>query len=157
MSAAKVWTGALTVVIVAVYALGSGRWVDSGSGWYRSLRQPSWQPPDAVFGIAWSYNFTAIVVAGIVVALRGSAAHQWTWLVALAVSVTAALLWAWLFYVRHALWASSVALLVAAMVTIFVVWAAWATRWWAGAILLPYIVWLSLATSLSMGYAHHNS
>jgi benzodiazapine receptor len=71
-------------------------------------------------------------------------------------SVAAALSWAWLFYVRHSLWASSLALLAAVVVTAALVWAAWTTRLWAGAILLPYLVWLALATSLSMGYAHLN-
>ncbi len=156
MSAVKLWTGALTAVIVVVYALGSSRWVDSGGEWYRSLQEPSWQPPDAVFGIAWSYNFIAIVVAGVIVALHGTNGARWTWLAALAVSVAAALLWAWLFYVRHALWASSIALVVATLVTVVVVWAAWSTRWWAGAMLLPYIVWLAIATSLAMGYAQRN-
>ncbi len=156
MNTAKVWTGALTAAIVVIYGLGSSRWVSSGDDWYRSLRRPPWQPPDALFGIAWSYNFTVIVVAGIVVALHGSNTQRWTWLVALAVSVVAALLWAWLFYVRHALWASSVALLVATVVTVAVVWAAWTTRWWAGAILIPYILWLAVATSLAMGYAQRN-
>mgnify|MGYP000352472290 CR=1 FL=1 len=33
---------------------------------------------------------------------------------------------------------------------------AWRTRWWAGAILVPYLVWLALAASLSVGYALRN-
>jgi benzodiazapine receptor len=156
MSMTKVWAGAVTVVIVAIYAFGSSRWVDSGDQWYRWLRRPAWQPPDAVFGIAWTYNFAAIVVAGVVVSIQGTNAQRWTWVTALAVSVVAALSWAWLFYVRHALWSSAVALLIAALVTAVVVQVAWSTRWWAGVALLPYLVWLTLATSLSFGYASLN-
>jgi len=156
MNPAKVWTAALTVVIVVLYAVGSTRWVETGSGWYRSLHRPAWQPPDAVFGIAWTYNFAVIIVSGIVVAAYGTSLQRGVWLGALPVSVAAALSWAWLFYVRHSLWASSLALLAAVVVTAALVWAAWTTRLWAGAILLPYLVWLALATSLSMGYAHLN-
>jgi tryptophan-rich sensory protein len=156
MNLTKVWAGAATVVIVAIYAFGSSRWVDSGGEWYRALRRPAWQPPDALFGIAWTYNFAAIVVAGVVVSMHGSNGQRWTWLAALAASVIAALSWAWLFYIRHALWSSAVALLVAALVTAVVVQVAWTTRWWAGAVLLPYILWLAVATSLAFGYASLN-
>ncbi len=156
MTVAKWWTGALTVAIVVVYAVGSSLWVTSGGEWYRSLRQPSWQPPDAVFGVAWSYNFVVIIVSGFVVSLHGSDRAKTSWIAALAISVAAALLWAWLFYARHALWASSLALLTATSVTVVVVAAAWSTRWWAGALLVPYIGWLAVATSLAMGYAHYN-
>ena len=47
----------LGVAIVFVYIIGSGLWVNTGDGWYRSLNAPSWQPPPAIFGIIWPYNF----------------------------------------------------------------------------------------------------
>src|SRR4051812_13464676 len=94
MNPAKVWTAALTVVIVVLYAVGSTRWVETGSEWYRSLHRPAWQPPDVVFGIAWTYNFAVIIVSGIVVAAYGTSLQRGVWLGALAVSVAAALSWA---------------------------------------------------------------
>jgi benzodiazapine receptor len=110
-----------------------------------------------VFGIAWTYNFMALVAAGIGVAVGGSTRQTWTWLVALVISVVAALWWAWLFYVDHSLWAAGVVLAIATVTTIVAVVAAWQSRVWAGAILLPYVVWLALATSLAFGYAARNS
>jgi tryptophan-rich sensory protein len=53
------------VGLVVLYAFGSGRWVATGSSWYQSLEQPSWQPPGAVFGLAWTYNFLALGVVGV--------------------------------------------------------------------------------------------
>jgi|GEM_PF-3340805 len=44
----------------------------------------------------------------------------------------------------------------AAVLTVPIVVAAWNTRTWAGAILLPYNVWVALAASLSVGYALRN-
>ena len=41
------------VGIVFVYVIGSGLWVNTRDGWYRSLNQPSWQPPDFIFGLIW--------------------------------------------------------------------------------------------------------
>ena len=37
------------VGLVFVYVIGSGAWVNTGDNWYRSLNQPSWQPPDFIF------------------------------------------------------------------------------------------------------------
>jgi tryptophan-rich sensory protein len=148
--------GMLSLGIVAIYAFGSGRWVQSGDDWYRQLRQPAWQPPDAVFGIAWSYNFLMLAVAGFIVASRGTAAQQTTWLVVFAVSVVAALSWAWLFYSRHALLASGVALAIAAALTIVLTIVAWRVEWWLGVAMIPYALWVCIATSLAFGYAALN-
>ncbi|MFZ9343173.1 MAG: tryptophan-rich sensory protein, partial [Candidatus Nanopelagicaceae bacterium] len=39
------------ILIVLIYAFGSGIWVSSSPGWYSSLNRPPWQPPSYVFGI----------------------------------------------------------------------------------------------------------
>ena len=46
--------------IVIVYAVLSSYWTSRRPGWYASLPQPSWQPPDKVFGIIWPLNFLAL-------------------------------------------------------------------------------------------------
>jgi translocator protein len=33
--------------------VGSGLWVNTGDGWYRSLNKPTLQPPDFIFGLLW--------------------------------------------------------------------------------------------------------
>jgi tryptophan-rich sensory protein len=156
MDIARISAAVAGTALVVGYAVGSGLWVTTGDAWYRSLEQPPWQPPGAVFGIIWPYNFAALIAAGIAVALNGSPAARTVWLVGLALSVTAALTWARLFYVSHSLWPAAIALIAAAVLTAPIVVAAWNTRTWAGAILLPYNVWVALAASLSVGYALRN-
>ncbi|MEI6622574.1 MAG: TspO/MBR family protein [Actinomycetes bacterium] len=145
-----------STLIVLLYAAGSGLWVSSGDAWYRSLQRPPWQPPDFVFGLIWPYNFAVLIAAGIAVALTGSAAGVWVWLGSLCVSVIAALSWAWLFYLANQPWPAAVALTVAAVTTIPVVVSAWRAQTWAGVLLLPYLVWIFVATSLAYGYAIRN-
>lgn len=156
MDMARLWAGIASTALVIGYAVGSGIWVTTGDSWYRSLDQPPWQPPDAVFGIIWPYNFAVLIAAGIAVAAAGSPAARATWLACLAVGVVAALAWARLFYVSHALWPAAIALIAAAVVTVPIVVTAWQVRTWAGAVLVPYNVWLALAASLSVGYALRN-
>lgn len=156
MEIARISAAVASTALVVGYAVGSGLWVTTGDVWYRSLEQPPWQPPSAVFGIIWPYNFAALIAAGIAVALSGSAAARTVWLVGLALSVAAALAWARLFFVGHSLWPAAIALIAAAVLTAPIVVAAWNTRTWAGAILLPYNVWVALAASVSVGYALRN-
>ena len=156
MDAGRVIGAVASVLIVLIYATASGWWVDTGDDWYRLLDRPAWQPPDVVFGLAWTYNFAVLIGVGVVVAISGTDVARWVWLVGLAASVAAALAWARLFYVDHALWAAAAALIVATCVTVSILVAAFMTRTWAGLLLVPYQVWLALAASLSVGYAQLN-
>lgn len=156
MDTSRILAAVAGAMLVVVYAVGSGLWVTTGDDWYRSLDRPPWQPPGAVFGIIWPYNFAALIAAGLVVAFHGSTAARSVWLAGLALSVTAALAWARLFYVHHALWAAAAALIAAALLTVPIVVVAFGVRTWAGAILVPYNVWVALAASLSVGYALRN-
>ena len=156
VDAGRVIVSVVSVELVVVYAAGSGWWVSSGDDWYQLIERPAWQPADAVFGLAWTYIVAALIAAGLAVALRGTGAARVVWIAGLALSVVAGLAWARLFYMDHALWASAVLLIVATLLTIPIVGAAFITRTWAGAILVPYQVWLGLAASLSIGYARLN-
>lgn len=142
----------IAVGTVIAYAVLSGLWVSTGSAWYLALEQPSWQPPNAVFGLAWTYNFTALAAVGIVLALRLPQRPLVAYLGLFAISVIAAVLWAWLFYVPHQLVAAAVSLTACALMTIGLVVIAWREAWWCGALLLPYQAWLLVASSLSWGY-----
>ena len=145
--------GVLGTVIIAIYAIGSGRMVATDAEWYRSLPRPAWQPPSSVFGIIWPYNFAMLVTATWLVASRLSSGNQMIWLLSLALSVTAALTWAWLFYGPHAILASGFALVLATVLTIPLLVIAFRVSPVLGFAFLPYQLWLAVATSLAFGYA----
>jgi tryptophan-rich sensory protein len=148
--------GGFSTALVVAYAVGAGRWVSTDAGWYRSLVRPPWQPPDVVFGLIWPYNFVMLAVAGWAVAGRDSRSEHVVWLVSLALSVAAALAWAWLFYVPHSLTVSGFALTAATLLTIPLTVLTFRTSVPLGFALLPYQVWLAVATSLAFGYATRN-
>ena len=142
----------INVGLVFVYAIGSGLWVNTGDGFYRSLKRPTWQPPDFIFGIAWPYNFLVLIIAGIVIANNSGNFSKITYSILFALSVATALLWAHSFYIQHNLLLAWIALLITALLTIPMVMIAFQTQIWVGVILLPYLLWLFTATSLSVGY-----
>lgn len=144
--------GAGFVGTVVVYAVLSGLWVSSDSGWYAGLPRPPWQPPDWVFGAIWPLNFLALLVAGIVLA-RQAPGRALPVLGVLVVSVAFALGWAYLFYVPHALLAAAVSLAAAASLTWVILVMSARLVPWTGLLLTPYAVWVTLATTLAFWYA----
>lgn len=146
----------VSVALVVGYAIGSGIWVSTSPGWYAALAKPAWQPPDIVFGLIWPYNFIALAIVGVIVAQRGSPTAVASWLGVAAASVACALTWAHLFYVPHQLVGSAVALASAAVLTAVLVGITWTVTRGGAVALLPYLVWVCLATSLAFGYARLN-
>ena len=105
------------IAIVAIYVIGSGLWVNTGDNWYRTLNQPSWQPPGYIFGIIWPYNFIVLGIAAVTIAEKASRASVVIYLAFFAFSVACALTWAYQFYQPHNLQLASVALIGTAVLT----------------------------------------
>jgi len=145
--------GILGTAIVALYIIGSGRLVATDSQWYRSLTKPEWQPPGIVIGLIWPYNFALLIIATWVVASRLSSTHQLVWLICLALSVVAALSWAWLFFNQHSLIASAVALVLASAFTTPLLVISFRVSLTLGLAFVPYQLWLAVATSIAFRYA----
>ena len=144
------------VVIVFVYVIGSGLWVNTSDNWYRSLNQPPWQPPDFIFGLIWPYNFVILGFASVAVANRLSTTNAIVYLSIFALSVAAALTWAYQFYRPHNLYAASIALAVVALLTLpmlYFIYQASVPLFFATTV---YQVWVITATYLSYNYAKLN-
>jgi tryptophan-rich sensory protein len=142
--------------LVLVYAFGSGIWVSSSPGWYASLNRPPWQPPSFVFGIIWPYNFIMLGVAAFNIAQSLTRAQTITWLLFFAASVTSALVWAYQFYVPHNLSVAAIALGIAALLTLPVLYLTFKASLLIGFLLVPYQVWVAIAATLAWGYSTRN-
>ena len=144
------------VGLVFIYAIGSGAWVNTGDNWYRSLNQPSWQPPDFIFGIIWPYNFIILGYASVYVANRLSTKNAIIYLAIFALSVACALTWAYQFYRPHNLVAASTALCLVTVLTLpmlFFIYQASIPLFFA---VIPYQLWVITASYLSTTYARLN-
>ncbi len=143
------------VILVLLYALGSGLFVDN-SGWYQSLNRPHWQPPDIVFGLIWPYNFLILGTSGVTVIRGGDFRTSLVFLFFLTTSIIAALSWAYFFYKPHDLTLASIALGLAATLTIPLVVLTFQKNTLVGLLLMPYQGWLITATLLSVSYSRLN-
>ena len=152
----KFAAAAIGIGLVLIYAFGSGIWVSSSPGWYSSLVKPPWQPPDFIFGIIWPYNFIMLGIAAFNVAQSLTKIQNVTWLIFFAASVAAALVWAYQFYVPHNLSIAATALGVAALLTIPVLYLTFKASLTIGLLLIPYQIWVTIATTLAWGYVTRN-
>ena len=149
--------GSITgIILVLIYIVGSGLWVNTGDNWYRSLNAPNWQPPDFIFGVIWPYNFVVLGVAAVNVSQRLSAAWVISYLSIFALSVACALTWDYQFYQPHNLSAASVALTLVALLTFPVLLIAFKASVGVGLLLVPYQLWVIAAMTISWGYAKLN-
>ena len=152
----KLLGSVIGIAIVAIYVIGSGLWVNTGDNWYRTLNQPSWQPPSYIFGIIWPYNFIVLGIAAVTIAQRATTALSITYLTFFGLSVACALIWAYQFYRPHNLQFAVIALAGTVLLTLPMVVIAFKTSTSIGLALLPYQIWVATAATLSYQYSKLN-
>ena len=130
-------------------AAGSAAFV-SIDGWFAALQKPSWNPPSWLFGPVWTVLYAMMSVAAWLVWKRGGWKGQGRALGVFCVQWLFNALWTPLFFGAHLpgwafldivlLWVS-----LAATVVLF-----WRVNRLAGAMLMPYLAWVTFAAALNL-------
>ena len=129
-------------------AIGAAASMDAGA-FYARLESPDWAPPAALFGPVWTVLYLLMGIAAWLVwregGFRAARAALTLFLVQLALNA----LWSWLFFAWHrgGLAFADIVLLWMAIIATLV--AFWRIRPLAGALLVPYLLWVSFATALN--------
>jgi tryptophan-rich sensory protein len=115
---------------------------------YGQLVRPRWAPPDSVFGPVWTLLYTLMGVSAWLVWKDHRVDAPKAALSMFVVQLAASALWSWLFFAwRLGALAFAEILVLWAMILCTVV-LFWARSRVAGALLLPYLAWVSFATAL---------
>lgn len=135
--------------VAVVVGLGGGLLTDVGP-WYRTLRKPSWQPPDWLFGPVWTI-IIALAAWSAVLGWNGAASPGERVVVAALFGINAVLNIAWSFFfftLRRPDWAlAEVAPLWLSILAMFLAQLGISTL---GAVLLvPYLMWVGFAAYLN--------
>lgn len=144
------WLGLAAWLAVAFGAAAVGGLGSIRAGtFYASLAQPAWAPPASVFGPVWTVLYALMGVAAWLVWRVGGfgAARTALTLFLLQLAVNAS--WSWLFFAWQQgglAFADIVLLLVLLAATVV---AFWRIRPLAGALLLPYLLWVGFAAALN--------
>jgi benzodiazapine receptor len=141
----------LMPVLWGIVVAGAGAFLTELSPWYHALRKPSWQPPDWLFGPAWSVILTLASVSAYLA--WQNAPDQQSRLMVIVLFVANGvfnLLWSPLFFRMQrpdcALW--EVPLLWLSILVPIVLLAP--LSFTASLLLVPYLVWVSFAAFLNL-------
>lgn len=129
-------------------AIGAAASVQAGS-FYTQLVRPDWAPPPQWFGPVWTILYALMGIAAWLVWRAGGFRAARTALALFLVQLAVNALWSWLFFGWHlgALAVADIILLWLLIVATLI--AFWRIRPLAGALLVPYLLWVSFATALN--------
>ena len=145
---------ALAAVVVAV--LGAAA-TDIGP-WYQALRKPPWQPPDWLFGPAWTLIFGLAALSGIEAWRASRHSRDRAWILTLFfINGVLNILWSVLFFTaRRPDWAfGQVFTLWLSIVVLIVVLRRMSPR--AAWLLVPYLAWVTFAAALNFEVVRLNA
>lgn len=147
----------ICAVLWGIGVAGLGAWLTELSPWYYGLNRPAWQPPDWLFGPAWSVILTLASLSALL-AWRAAPDRAGRLLVVVLFAANGALniLWSALFFrLRRPDWALfEVPLLWLSVLAPVVLLAPSSTV--ASLLLLPYLAWLSFAAALNLAIVRLN-
>lgn len=136
------------VVCFAASAVGAVASVQAQS-FYGELTQPAWAPPPWVFGPVWTVLYAFMAIAAWQVWRSGGFGANRRALSYFFAQLALNALWSWLFFAWRLggpAFADIVVLWVLILLTIV---AFWRVRPLAGALLVPYLLWVSFAAALN--------
>ncbi|WP_296424676.1 TspO/MBR family protein [Yoonia sp.] len=141
------------IFLAATFGAGATGALFPTGDWYKSLKKPSWVPPNWVFPVVWTSIYVLISVAGARVAvLEGSAYAMAFWAMQIAFNA----LWTPVFFGLRQL-RGSLPIMAALWVAVL---GATITHWqldfWAGLAFAPYLLWVTIAAALNLSVARLN-
>ena len=136
------------VLSFAASAVGAAASIQAQS-FYGQLVQPAWAPPPWVFGPVWTVLFALMAISAWLVWRNGGLRSHRLSLSLFLVQLVFNALWSWLFFAWHSgAWAFADIILLWALILATLL-SFWRVHPLAGALLFPYLLWVSFAAALN--------
>lgn len=142
---------------IAVVLSTAGRLMTELSPWFYALRRPWYQPPDWVFGPAWTLIYACGTASGVIAWLAArDRAQRGRIIVLFAVNGACNLIWSWMFFMAQRpdwalievgfLWTSIVVMMIGL----------WPIDRRASLLIIPYLLWVTFASLVNWGVVQLN-
>ena len=142
----------LTYLAACGAAAATGAMFQPGD-WYRGLAKPRWTPPDWLFPVAWTVLYLAMSAAAARVAsLPGTGQALALWSVQIALNT----LWTPVFFGLRRIGAGLVVIGLLWLAVAATMVAFWQVDRIAGALFVPYLVWVTVAGMLNRSVWYRN-
>jgi tryptophan-rich sensory protein len=146
------WYAALGALCVAIL----GGLATDLSEWYRALAKPAWNPPDWLFGPAWTLIYALTALAGVQAWQAATPAQRRLVGTLFAVNGALNVLWSLLFFrLRRPDWALAEVAMLWLSILSLILYCGRLRRRTIG-LLLPYLLWVSFAAALNAAIVELN-
>ncbi len=149
---------AVLVAAAAALAVGAiGGSLTTVGPWYRALHKPGWTPPDAAFGVIWTAIFALAAVSGVNAWRAARTLVTREWIIGLfALNGFLNVLWSLLFFrLQRPDWALIEVAPFWLSIAALILFMARFSRM-GSLLLVPYLIWVSIATLLNYDIVHLN-
>ena len=142
----------IVAAITALLVLGVGGWMTTVGPWYQCLRKPWWNPPNWIFGPAWTAILGLAAWSGLLSWTHASGSSQQLLILTLfGINIVLHMLWTPLFFnLKRPDWAliEVPVLWLSILALMFSILASW--------LLLPYLLWVTFAAFLNLTIVRMN-
>lgn len=143
--------GLLGWLLVAFAAAAVGGFASANSAeFYRELVRPPWAPPGWLFGPVWSVLYALMGIAAWLVWRAQGFVGARNALFMFIAQLAANALWTWLYFVWRLGGAAFIEILVLWALILATIVLFWQVSRIAGALLVPYLAWVSFASALTL-------
>jgi benzodiazapine receptor len=141
--------GSILIPLVVGY-LGAIVTLSQISTWYSTLSKPWWSPPNWLFGPIWTTLYILMGIALFLVWREGLHRRDVRFAILIfSIQLVLSLLWSVVFFSFHALFGSFIIVMLLWLAILANIIAFLIISKWAGLLLVPYIVWVSIASYLN--------
>lgn len=120
--------------------------------WYASLAKPWWTPPNIAFPIVWTTLYAMMAVSLWLLWDRTADSAQRTRAITLfLVQLAFNALWSPVFFAWHLVWPAFAIIVVMIVLVVLTIRSAWDINRPAAWLLVPYLMWISYASTLNAG------
>ena len=146
------WRYALVTVPAIVLAGWASGWLSNSgysNAWFDELTKPFFMPPGWLFGVVWPILYFLLGIAVAIILAEPPSDARKNALILFFAQLVLNFAWSPLFFGAHAVMLALVTIFVMTAIAAMAAGQFWRIRRVAGALMLPYLVWLCFAAALN--------
>lgn len=114
--------------------------------WYTQINIAPWSPPNYVFPIVWTFLYVCIAIAGWLIFKQGNALLKFLWCIQLCLNAA----WSWIFFGEFWTVIALIDIILIIVIVCILIAKCWHTLRATSYLLIPYVAWLLVASSLNL-------
>jgi tryptophan-rich sensory protein len=145
--------GGISFTLVIIAALLGGLITSASiTGWYDTLVRPAWAPPNWIIGPVWNVLFVLMAIAFYIIWMAPDGPEKKRAMQLYLAQLVLNVVWSAAFFGLHSLLAGVVAIVILWVFILMTILAFRKISQPAAWMLVPYIVWVTVAGSVNFGF-----